>query len=235
MSTATSSCYLFVWLADISRDMDNASEQPSSLPVQIAHCFFGWRRCSRFDTSFYCIHYSSLSSSVTAIGKLFQIRMDRICVEIRTLFSSWAWTRYSYFNFWKSFWKLIACRTTSCRASVRAGCLEVSEPHQKFTNKVNWGPMVNPVCLLHLLVCFRLAGKRLTWRQMLFGLCKCWSCLRSEQEDKMINVCKRGSASLKERFPLAKREARCLALASKGPNRARQHVLQTTAALIWEV
>lgn len=39
MSTATSSCYLFVWLADISRDMDNASEQPSSLPVQIAHCF----------------------------------------------------------------------------------------------------------------------------------------------------------------------------------------------------
>lgn len=104
----------------------------------------------------------------------------------------------------------------------------------KLLNKLIWGQIVNPVSLLHSVVCFGVMGKRLTWRQMLFGLCKCWSCLRGEQEDKMINVCQWGKASLTHTFSSwAGGLLPCVVF--KGPNRDRRHVLQATAALIWEV
>lgn len=105
----------------------------------------------------------------------------------------------------------------------------------KLLNKLIWGQIVNLVRLLHPVVCFGVAAKRLTWRQMLFGLCKCWSCLRGEQEDKMINVCQRGTASLMQKIFFATSGGSLPRVVFKGPNRARWHVLQTTAALIWEV
>lgn len=69
---------------------------------------------------------------------------------------------------------------------------------------------------------------------MLFGLCKCWSSLRGEQEDKMINVSVSHSIPHTQVF-IPSGLAVSLPFAFKGPNRARQHILQTTAALIWEI
>lgn len=51
---------------------------------------------------------------------------------------------------------------------------------------------------------------------MLFGLCKCWSCLRGEQEDKMINVCQRDTASLTRKFSWRAGGWPLLVLFSKG-------------------
>lgn len=137
------------------------------------------------------------------------------------------------FQLLRSFWKL----TTYCTTSVYTAVLQwktfaLKSPSHIKTQQTD----LKPDCkadLLHLVVCLGFDGKSLAWRQIPFGLCKRWSSLRGEQEDKMINVCQRGAASLTQKFSSWARRLQP-GLVFKGPNRARRHVLQTTAALIWE-
>lgn len=82
---------MFVRRADISRDTDNASEQTASLPIQLAHLSLdGGAAQDSTQVSTVSIIPTRRHLCVTATGKLFQMRMDHICVEVPALFSSWA-------------------------------------------------------------------------------------------------------------------------------------------------
>lgn len=186
-----SSCYLFVCLLTFLVTWTMHQSGHNLCPSELL--LFERRHCSRFDTSCNQIHHPVCHwSSVIANENRTLLNKDGCGVRQKAKIIQFVvLNNILIFQFQKVLLKADHilyhfCYALQCFSKGRL--LRSLPATSKPLNKLISGQIVNPVCLLHSVVCCGVVGKRLTWRQMLFGLCKCWSSLRGELEDKMINV-----------------------------------------------